>query len=361
MQNVGCKSDVLSSVENGVVIFAAPDLACLQQRATPERNSYVCLVGLEQFAIFACSRMLGATFTGRRWAVAIDYGILLSPKNKLYVCDKLTKIKCFFRSTVLLATVLLCSCGLAKLPLKPVLTADVKSIELAKLETDNILLIRRLNPLFAVMGSSGLLLDAVMVADHAHEYEKRAGQVHDMCTNLFVQTLVEALTDRGYKVGLSQKAYWDYYKKNQKKILDRTDTIFRIKLKQMGFWSKGLSSPFLPSIFVQAELIEPVSRNVLYSDRFAMGLDAGALQMMSLSHGEVSLLPGADPDAVYQNFSDLLDDAEQSREALLKIVKMAARHIAKGFRGLKSGSQPVLNPVPYRGLPEIPLSSAVKL
>jgi len=311
--------------------------------------------------MFDCYRMLGPTFTGRRWAVAIDCGILFSRKNKLYVCDKSTKIKCFFRSAVLLATVLLCSCGLAKLPLKPVLTADVKTIELAQLETDNILLIRRLNPVFAVMGSSGLLLDAVMVADHAHKYEKRAGQVHDMCTNLFAQTLAEALTDRGYKVGLSQKAYWDYYKKNQKKILDRTDAIFRIKLKQMGFWSKGLSSPFLPSIFVQAELIDPVSRNVLYSNRFAMGLDAGTLKMMSLGHGEASFLPEADPDAAYQDFSDLLDESEQSRDALLKIVTLAARHIAKGFRSLKSGRQSVFNPVSYKGLPKIPLSSAVKL
>ncbi len=307
--------------------------------------------------MFACSRMLGATFTGRRWAVAIDCGILLSRKNKLYVCDKLTKIKCFFRSTVLLATVLLCSCGLAKIPLKPVLTADVKTIELAKLETDNILLIRRLNPVFAVMGSSGLLLDAVMVADHAYEYEKRAGQVHEMCINLFAQTLAEALTDRGYKIGLSQKAYWDYYKKNQKKILDRTDAIFRIKLKQMGFWSKGLSAPFLPSIFVQAELIDPVSRNVLYSDRFAIGLDAGTLKIMSLGYGEASFLPGVDPDAAYQNFSDLLDNPEQSRNALLGTVALAARRIAKGFRNLKTNRPPPFEPRLFKKMPGVPLST----
>ena len=283
-------------------------------------------------------------------------GVLVLRKGKRRICVALAEIRGFLSRALLLVPVFLCSCGLAKIPLKPVLTADLKNIELARLETDNILLIRRLNPLFAVMGSSCMLLDAALVADHAHEYEKRAGPVNQMCMDLFTQTLAQELSDRGYTIGLSQKPYWDYYKKSQHDILQRTDAIFRIKLKQMGFWSKGLRSPFLPSIFVQAELIDPVGRNVLYSDRFAIGLDAGTRKMMSLAHGEASFLSGVDPDAAYQNFSDLLEEAGQSRDVLLRTVKLAARHIAKGFRSVKSGSHPVFNPAPYKGLPKIPLS-----
>jgi len=290
----------------------------------------------------------------------IDCGVLFSRKNRLCICVNVFEIKGFLRSALLLVPVFLCSCGLAKLPLKPVLTADVKTIELASLETSHILLIRRLNPVFAVMGSSGMLLDAVLVADHAYEYEKRAGPVNKMSIDLFAQTLAQELSDRGYKIGLSQKKYWDYYKKNQHEILARTDAIFRIKLKQMGFWSKGLRSPFLPSLFVEAELIDPVSREVLYSDRFAMGLDTGTLKVMALGYGETSILP-TDSTVSYANFSDLLEKPEQSREALLEVVALAARHVAKGFRSLTSASQPVFNPRRFNSIPKIPLSDTIKL
>jgi len=328
----------------------------LQQQALAVRDT----TGIGRLAMFVCFRMLGATLIGRRWALIIDCGVLFSRKNKLCFCVNLAKIKCFLRSALLLVPVFLCSCGLAKIPLKPVLTADVKTIELAKLEANHILLIRRLNPIFAVMGSSGMLLDAVLVADHAHEYEKRAGPVNQMCMDLFTQTLAQELSNRGYKVGLSQKKYWDYYKKNQHEILVRTDAILRITLKQMGFWSKGLRAPFLPSLFIQAELIDPVSRAVLYSDRFAMGLDAGTLKVMALGYGEISTFP-VDSTIAYQNFSDLLEKPEQSRKALLQVMVLAARHVAKGFRSLTSASQPVFNPRLFKVMPKIPLSDTIKL
>jgi len=79
----------------------------------------------------------------------------------------------------------------------------------------------------------------MVVASHAYEYEKRAGPVNQMSIEMFTQTLAQELRHCGYKVGLSQKWYWDYYKKRQKPILDRTDVILRIKLKQMGSWSPG--------------------------------------------------------------------------------------------------------------------------
>lgn len=290
----------------------------------------------------------------------IDCGGLFSRKNKLRGCDRFTEGKRFLRGSLLLVPVFLCSCGLATVPLMPVLSADVKTIELAKLEVNHILLIRRLNPVFVVMGSSGLLLDAVMVSNHAYEYEKRAGPVNQMCINMFTQTLAQALSERGYHIGLAQKKYWDYYKKSQKKILDKSDAIFRIKLKQMGFWSKSLRAPFLPSIVVQAELIDPVSRSVLYSDRFAIGLDAGTLKVMALGYGKIAVLPALDTTVSYQNFSDLLKNPEQSREALLEIVAQAARHIAKGFRRLESTGQPSFDPRLFKQMPDIPLSTSME-
>jgi len=252
---------------------------------------------------------------------------------------------------------LLCSCGLTKPPLKPTLTADVKRIELAKLDANHIVLIRRLNPLFAVMGSSGMVLDAAVVANHAYSYEKRAGPVNQQCLELFTKTLAEELTLRGYHVGLSRLDYWQYYRKKQQALLARTDGVLRIVIKQMGFWSKGLTKPFLPSIYVQAELIDPVSREVLYSDRFAMGLDKGSLQVMSLGFGKTRSLPLPDPDAHYAKFADLLEQAEQSRKALLRVVALSAREIAAGFRAIGAGG---FDPELFEDLPDLPESASME-
>jgi len=290
----------------------------------------------------------------------MDWGVVVSRSRRLRVCVGLAAVRAGLRTPLFLLPVLLCSCGLAKIPLQPVLAADVNTIELARLEVNGVLLIRRLNPVFAVMGSSGMVLDAVMVANHAYEYEKVAGPVNKMCIDMFTQTLAQELTDRGYQLGLSQQPYWDYYKKSGKDILARTDAIFRIKLKQMGFWSKGLSSPFVPSLFVQAELIDPVSRSVLYSDRFSMGLDAGTLKIMALGYGKAAVLSGSDSTVAYQNFSDLLKHPEQSRAALLAVVAQAARHIARGFRNVKPVSPSVFNPEPFTSMPNIPLSTTIE-
>jgi len=295
-----------------------------------------------------------------RGELIIDCGALFSRENKLNGYARVTIVKRFLRGSVLLFAVFLCSCGLAKVPLMPVLSADVKSIELAKIEVAHVLLIRRLNPIFAIMGSSGMVLDAVIVADHAHEYEKRAGSVNKMCINMFTQTLAQELTGRGYKIGLSQKAYWDYYKKSQKETLTRSDAILRIKIKQMGFWSKSLRAPFVPSLFVQAELIEPINRKVLYSDRFAVGLDAATLKIMALGFGKTAMLPVLDSTATYHDFSDLLEQPEQSRESLLAVVAQAARYIAKGFHRLKPASQLVYDPRLFNRMPEMPLSESIK-
>jgi len=264
----------------------------------------------------------------------------------------------FLRVILLLLLPVLGSC--ARHPLVPDLKAEVQHIEMARLEVNHILLIRQLNPLFAVMGSSGLLLDAAVVAGHARKYKKRAGAVNQMCIDLFTQTLAKALRDRGYEIGLSRNRYWDYYKKRQKPILDRTDAIFRIKLKQMGFWSPGLRHPFSPSVFVLAELIEPRSREILYSDRFAVGLDVASLKLMALKYGKASALPIPDPSATYNSFAELLEKSDQSREALLKVITLAARRIATGFQRKNTDRVSVFNPRLLMDMPEIPVSTSME-
>jgi len=291
-----------------------------------------------------------------------DHGLrdILFPK-KMYVYARVIAMRCCFRTISLLVPVFLCSCGAVKKPLTLAMSAHVKTIELARIEVADTLVIRRLNPVFAIMGSSGMVLDSVLLLDHAYEYKKRAGSVNKMCVAMFTQTLAQELTGRGYQLGLSQQAYWDYYKKSQKEILARTDAIFRIRFKQMGFWSRSLRAPFVPSLLVQAELIDPVSRNVLYASRFAMGLDVATLKIVALGSDRITLLPEPDSNAVYQDFSDLLKHPEQSREALLAVVAQAAHYIAKGFRNLKPAHQPVFVPRTFDQMPKMPRSDVIGL
>ncbi len=255
------------------------------------------------------------------------------------------------RRAVLLPLALLCACGLVKQPLQPELQADVNRIDLARLEVDHILLIRRLNPVFAVMGSSGMVLDTMVVAKNAYDYKQSAGPVYEQCLQLFADTLAQALQQRGYSVGTSQLDYWSYYKQQQRSLLRRTDAILRIQLKQMGFWSGSLRRPFKPSLFVQAELIDPKSRHVLYSDRFAIGMDLASLRLMELNVGRTNALESPRSPLVYHDFSDLVKHAEQSRNDLFRVVALAARHVAAGFRIRAGGKLPPFDPQLYRQMP----------
>jgi len=235
---------------------------------------------------------------------------------------------------------LLASCGMSKQALQPTLTEPVHRIELAMLEVDQILMIRQLNPIFMMMGSSGVLLDAARLSQNNNRYKEEAGPVRRMCEDLFRQTLMQNLSSLGYVVHASGKPYWDYFKPSQRAILAQTDAILRIRFKQVGFISKGLESDYVPSAYVYAELIHARTRKVLYSDRFAIGVGHSLMQMAAMSEGEIKpfALPGA--SVSYESLKDLLAHPEQSREALLGTTALAAMRVVEGFRG--GSNRPVL-------------------
>ncbi len=256
----------------------------------------------------------------------------------------------------LLCVLMLCSCGVVKVPLKPQLVHDVRSIEVARIEVGNSLLIRRMNPLFFIMGSSGLVADAVVAASNASKYEQQAGPVHQMCVERFEEILMQSLSRQGFQVHSSGKRFWDYFKASQKPLRERTDGLLHIRLSQMGFWSKGVRYGYYPAVLVSAELIDPVSREVLFSNRFSMGIDVASMKVMALAHGEINVQFENQRGAAYQDFESLLNQPKKSRDDLLRVMAGAAQQISEGLRRPKTSVMPMSGSGLIKYMPGMPLS-----
>jgi len=264
-----------------------------------------------------------------------------------------------FKTCLLVLLLMLSSCGAGMVPLKPHLVHDVRTIEVAKIEAGRSLLVRRVNPLFLVMGSSGLMADAVVVATNASRYEKRAGPVHQMCIEMFEKTLMQSLAAQGFQANSSDKRFWGYFKPSQKSLRESTDGLLHIRLQQMGFWSKAIDDGYYPSLMVVVEMIDPVSREVLYSDRFSMGIDLTSVRMMDVAHGPSNMLPLGQGFSPYKNINTLLNHAEESRDDLLRVVSRAARHISHGLRRPKSSPMLAFSPELIKRMPSMPTSTQV--
>ena len=230
---------------------------------------------------------------------------------------------------------LLCSCGVVKKPLQPLLKTRIASIEIAKIEPNKMLMIQQVNPVILAMGSSGLLIDTAMLIHRADRYKKHAGSINQICNTLFEESLLNALAQKGIETTSSDTPYWDYYRGKQKALTKQIGAILRVELRNIGFWSRGPLDPYRPSIFVLAELIEPSTRKVLYSDRFTIGIDVTSLQVMKYLFGDINMVPNSGNSESYKTFSKLINNPEQSRDALMQTVEAAARHLAKGLNGEK--------------------------
>ncbi|MES0371515.1 MAG: hypothetical protein ABUK11_04495 [Mariprofundaceae bacterium] len=234
------------------------------------------------------------------------------------------------------ASLFLSSCASMHKPIQVGVKADVKVIDLVRIEYDDMLKIRRLNPFLALMGTSAMvLMDSGIILYQESEYEKRANDVSTISSKQFQEVLVRKLKKNGYKIRLSKLRYWDYFKPANKKLRSTSDGILRIKLDQLGFWSDGLGVPYSASIFVIAELIDPVTRETLYLDRFAVGIHEKSLRLFSAYTGPIHHI-NRSPHPSYDNFRDLLANPKESREDLLQVVRNAALRIGKGMQNVNS-------------------------
>lgn len=224
--------------------------------------------------------------------------------------------------------------GCAKMhpPLQTVLKKDIRHIDVAALEFDHKLRIRRFTPLLLLMGSSGMLLENFIVATQGYQYAEKAGNVGLECSKAFKSTLIHRLQQAGYIVHDRNERYKDYFKSSRKAIREQTDAILRIKMKQIGFWSDGVGHDYHASALILAELIEPAGRNVIYRNRFVIGISPKNAKLLKEYFGETELVTRSDKIPSFRNFKTLLANPEESRFDLLNVMAMAARKISNDLR-----------------------------
>lgn len=237
-----------------------------------------------------------------------------------------------FRSIIIaLSALLMSSCASMDKPLQARVQGSSNVIDIAAIEYGDNIQIRRFNPVLGLMGSSGAVLDNVFMVTQRDKYEERAGETGKACGELFRKTLLTQLRASGYLVRMSDIPYWDYYRKPQQELRRTSGGILRIQIKQLGFWSSGMKSPYISSVFAIAEMIDPRTRKTLYRNRFAIGFSEDEQKLFSAYFGQINLVDASEKRPGYKNFWDLLEHARESRRHLLKTVKTAAIIIADGL------------------------------
>jgi len=111
----------------------------------------------------------------------------------------------------LLCAGLLCSGCLAvpKQAFDPHGYANIHSIGIASIEYDRKISIRRYNPLYALMGSSGLVMQNLALEEKSARYMRNLRGFPEQCVRTAVHELRTALRSQGYVVRMLRMDYWE--------------------------------------------------------------------------------------------------------------------------------------------------------
>ncbi|MDQ6979626.1 MAG: hypothetical protein Q9M09_05515 [Mariprofundaceae bacterium] len=142
-----------------------------------------------------------------------------------------TMLRFFLISLIAMLT----GCAQMHPPLQPHLSKELHHIDIAAIEFDDKVKIRRLSPLLLMMGSTGMMMDNIIMEAQGHEYRQKVGAVGLECGKIFKSTLIHRLEKSGYAVHDRNEPYWNYFKPSRKAIRQQTDAILRIKMEQIGF------------------------------------------------------------------------------------------------------------------------------
>jgi len=237
-----------------------------------------------------------------------------------------------FRFLLIGLIALLAGCAQMHPPLKTQLNKELHYIDVAALEFDDKVKIRRLSPLLLLMGSSGMAMDNIIVEAQGYEYRQKVGAVGLECGKIFKSTLIHRLKESGYVVHDRNEPYWNYFKPSRKAIRQQTDAILRINLEQVGFWANGMTQPYQASALVIAEMVDPKSRKTLYRNRFVIGLSPKDVRILKDYIGTTELVERSSNIPTFKNFDALLANGESSRFDLLNVVALAARKISNDLK-----------------------------
>lgn len=241
-------------------------------------------------------------------------------------------MRIFTRIALFILPFIFIGCAQMHPPLQTHLNKTLHHIDVAALEFDDKLKIRRLTPLTLMMGSTGLMIDNIMVEAQGYEYKQKVGDVGLECGKVFKSTLIHRLKESGYVVHDRNERYWDYFKPSRKALRDQTDAILRINMEQVGFWAGGLNRPYQASALIRVEMVTPKGREVLYRNRFVIGLSPKDVHILKDYIGTTELVERGKETPTFKNFKALLASGEESRFDLLNVMALAARKISRDLK-----------------------------
>jgi len=224
------------------------------------------------------------------------------------------------------------SCATHRQPAEVALRTPVQTIDVAHIEISDDVKIRRINFITLMMGSSGLVVDAVRQAEFARLYQREAGEVARVCAQTFTNILTHALTEHGYRVRYSDLSYWNYFKPSKQALRASSDGILHVSLEEVGFFSKGFKHDYVASMIVLAEMIDPKTRQTIYRDRFTVGLDDKDVKLFEMFYGKMHRLKRRSMPGSYKNIDTLIANARESSEDLMQAIELAAGQVATGLQ-----------------------------
>ncbi len=225
----------------------------------------------------------------------------------------------------LLCAVLLSGCiGISRQAFDPRNHGNIRSIGIASLEYDHRISIRRYNPIYILMGSTGLVIQNLAMEEKSSRYMRHLHGFTERCVQTALHDLRTALGKQGYVVHMLGMGYWEVMKRAHAHQLPGIDTVLRLRIESLGFRSGGISSPYRPSIIMTARLVEPSTRDVLYADKLAIGYKHASRRMTVLDLGQQAYS--------YDPLDELIAHAGENALGILMATRTAVRRITADLK-----------------------------
>jgi len=201
---------------------------------------------------------------------------------------------------------------------------DIHNIVISKIEFEQKITLRRYNPIYAIIGVSGLITEQLAMEQKSARYKARVGDVVPECKAFILQQIVSGLQAQGYHVETVKTGYWQTLKRLHTAQLADADAIMRVRIKRLGFRAESINAAYQPSIMLSVELIETGSRKVLYKKDLGIGYKPSGYRLTSIEYDRSQY--------TYPSLINLLQHAKESKQGIFIALSHTAEQITHDLR-----------------------------
>jgi len=201
---------------------------------------------------------------------------------------------------------------------------EIQNIVISDIEYNGKITLRRNNPVYAIIGMSGMMMQQMAMEVKSARYTALTGDVASSCETFILKQLESNLTAQGYHVKTVTSGFWQTMKLTRTPALADTDAIMRVTIKRLGFRAESVAAPNQPSIMLSVTLIKPKSREVLYKKDFGIGYKASGYHLTRIDYDRSRYS--------YPSLSSLMQHALQSKQGLMIALSQTAGHISSDLK-----------------------------